>query len=210
MMSQQACWDQGGSSSDSHPNPRDGMSEHVIPTWTAADLYRLDLGGRLHELVQGVLVAVPSPTPAQARARQATRRLLERHGRRTGGGLVLPEGSGLLTQRQPDTVRTADLAFHPNPRWWFDPGDAPQLIPEPPDLVVLVPPEDRSQDETIRHRVHEYLDAGVLMIWTVHLDQQLLTIDRDDEPTLHLERHRQIADLDELPGFAEPVLALFG
>ena len=194
----------------SYLNPRDGMSERAIPAWTAADLYRLDLGGRLHELVQGVLVAVPSPTPAQARARQATRRLLERHGRRVGGGLVLPEGSGLLTQRHPDTVRTADLAYHPNPRWWFEPGDAPQLIPEPPDLVVVVPPEDQSHDETIRSRVHEYLDAGVLMVWTFHLDQRLLTVDRDDEPLLQLELHRQLADLDELPGFAEPVSALFG
>lgn len=182
----------------------------VPPAWTAEEFARIDLGKRPHELMQGVIVSLKGDSPAMSRARQAARRALERYGRRTGAGGLLPEGVAFVTRRRPDTARSADILFYADPP--FPPEDAPgnwtPLVLDPPDLVVVLAPPEASTS-TLMGRVAEYLQAGALMVWVLAAERRRLGIYRDDDPPLLLDESHQIEDMEELPGFQARVADLF-
>jgi Uma2 family endonuclease len=70
--------------------------------------------------------------------------------------------SGIITGRNPDTVRGADIAFYSFDRLPRGPL-APGYGPEVPDLVVEIRSEsDRRRD--IHERIMEYLNAGVTTV----------------------------------------------
>src|SRR5207248_1549779 len=74
-------------------------------------------------------------------------------------GHVLSNDSCIVTERNPDTVRGADVAFYSYervPRGPIPPG----LLSVPPDLVFeVLSPNDRWSD--VHVKVAEYLHAGV-------------------------------------------------
>jgi Uma2 family endonuclease len=84
-------------------------------------------------------------------------------------GRVLCNDSGVITERDPDTVRGADVAYYSYARIPKGPLKA-GYGPEVPELVFEVrSTHDRSRD--VLEKVLEYLDAGVLVV--VVLDPEL-------------------------------------
>ena len=122
-------------------------------------------------------------------------------------GHILTNDAGIITQRGPDTVRGADVAFYSYARLPRGPL-APSYGPEVPDLVVeVVSPSDRWPK--VLAKVAEYLEAGVTVV--VVLDElpptaRLFSADRTTRE-LGPEDVLEIPDL--LPGFSVPVRRLF-
>ncbi len=86
-----------------------------------------------------------------------------------GLGRVMSNDSGVITERDPDTVRGADVAYYSYDRLPRGPLKA-GYGPEVPELVFEVrSTHDRSRD--VLEKVLEYLDAGVLVV--VVLDPEL-------------------------------------
>ena len=104
---------------------------------TADEFLEMDLGEGEHELVRGEIVSMPTPMPAHGRYCMNSSFLLEIFGRATGFGYAITNDSAVQTERGPDTVRGADVAFYSHARW---PREklGKGLIPVPPDLVVEV------------------------------------------------------------------------
>jgi Uma2 family endonuclease len=83
-------------------------------------------------------------------------------------GHVVCNDSGVITERGPDTVRGADIAFYSYAR--VPKGPFPdRYLDTPPELVVeVLSPSDRWPN--VLRKVAEYLDAGVTVV--VVLDDQ--------------------------------------
>ncbi len=167
---------------------------------TAEEFMAMDLGEGIHELVQGEVVEMPQPRPEHGRISFGSGFVLEVYGRASGFGYVTGNDSAVVTERDPDTVRGADVAFYSQGRWPRE-NLGPGLIPVPPDLVIEVySPSNRSGE--MRRKIDEYLRAGVLMVWVLHPVRKQLLIYRADELAPRVYELTDVVDgLDELPGF---------
>ena len=126
--------------------------------------------GERNELVLGRIVEVPPPGNRHGLICARFARLIGNHVVELGLGEVMTNDSGIITHRDPDSVRGADIAYYaaaklpPIEQWtgYFD---------FPPDLVVEVrSPSDRWSK--LVQKAGEYLDAGVLAeIARDHRDQ---------------------------------------
>jgi len=114
------------------------------------------------ELVRGRIIEVPPPQPLHCMICCEFARVLANHVVERRLGRVMTNDSGVITHRNPDSLRGADVAFYraaklpPIANWtgYFD---------FPPDLVVEVrSPSDRWSEMV--HKAGEYLAAGVLVV----------------------------------------------
>lgn len=135
---------------------------------TALEFSRRRDPGHPEELVQGRVVAVPPPDRRHGYLCGQAYYLIRRFVEERDLGRVMSNDSGVVTERNPDTVRGADVAYYSYARLPRGPLPA-GYGPEVPELVVEVrSANDRWRD--IHEKVAEYLRAGVLAV--VVLDQE--------------------------------------
>jgi Uma2 family endonuclease len=172
---------------------------------TEADLMRLDDDSCRHELVAGVVVAEPFPTPGHDRT---FRRLLRLLGDFVGAhalGEVFGE-TGYVLARDPDTVRGPDLSFVSRER--LSTFDDSRFFSGAPDLAVEI--LSRSNRPGAMHaKVADYLAAGTRLVWVVDPEQKSVTAYRELLAPRRLESNETLDGGDVLPGLAIPVEAIF-
>lgn len=168
------------------------MSTTAAALLTAEEYAELPDDGRPTELVRGVVVPMNMPTPRHGEICCQTSYLLKQYLETRPVGRAVSNDSGVVTERGPDTVRGADVAFFSyakTPR-----GPLPKgYLPVPPELVFEV----RSTGDRwrkINEKVHEYLGAGVVLVCVLdqqtetahvfHADQPPREVKRDEELTL--------------------------
>jgi Uma2 family endonuclease len=175
---------------------------------TAEEFMAADLGDGTFELVRGEVIEVPPPMPEHGRVCVNTGFVLETYGRQSGRGYALSNDSAVLTERDPDTVRGADIAFYSHERW--PRSEVGKTVPPvAPDVAVEVySPGNRPG--TMSRKVAEYLSAGALMVWVIYPASRSIAIHRsDDQPPLVLHDGDVIEGLLELPGFRCAVADFF-
>jgi Uma2 family endonuclease len=125
---------------------------------TADEYLQLAHTGVPTELVRGEIVGMNPPQFRHSYLCSRVDRILGAFVEDNDLGITACNDGGVVTQRGPDTVRGADVAFYSIARV---PADAPLEGYAPsPDLVVEVrSPSDRMPD--ILAKVSEYLGAGV-------------------------------------------------
>jgi len=161
------------------------------------------------ELVRGEVVEVsPGGMYLHACVCMNVAYLLHDYGKRSGYGYALTNDFAVRTERDPDTVRGADVGFYSNARLPRDASN-PSLPEVPPDLVVEVYSPSNRRSE-ILGKVHEYLNVGVLMVWVVHPEKRTVAIYRPGDPTpVLLTDGDTLEDLPELPGFCCALAEIF-
>src|SRR5262249_17022218 len=115
--------------------------------------------------------------------------------------------SGVVTERDPDSMRGADVAFYSYSRIPKGPFPQHAYLTVVPELVFEVfSPSDRWPK--VLAKVAEYLNAGVTVVCVVDPDSQTVQVYRDALPqTLHGDDELTIPDV--LPGFRTPVRRFF-
>lgn len=120
--------------------------------------------GYPEELVKGRIVRMAPPNRRHGEVCVRTVRLLDTFVDRHDLGRVLSNDSGIITKRDPDTVRGADVAYYSYTR--MPKGPAPNDYGEgegAPELVVEVRSPGNSWGD-IQIKVGEYIGAGVLYV----------------------------------------------
>src|SRR5262249_22563256 len=122
-------------------------------------------------------------------------------------GHVLTNDSGVVTERDPDTVRGADVAFYGYdqvPR-----GPLPRrYLPVAPRLVFEVrSPTDRWND--VLAKVSEYLRAGVLVVCVVDDPREQIHVFQPEDAPAILSGDDEFTLPDLLPGFRVAVRRFF-
>ncbi len=174
---------------------------------TAEEFGRRPDPGYPEELVQGRIVAMPPPTPRHGQVCGQSYYLLRRHADDHDLGHVVSNDSGVITERDPDTVRGADVSFYSYNR--LPKGPIPSgYLSFPPNLVIEVcSPDDRWRD--ILTKVNEYLDAGVTCIIVLDPEPQTAHIFRADRAPQQLGPDDDLTVPDILPDFRVKLARFF-
>ena len=119
---------------------------------------------------------------------------------------MLSNDSGIITQRDPDTVRGADVSYYSYQR--VPKGQSPiGYAGASPHIVfeVVSPANTRSEIAT---KIGEYLNVNINVVCVVDPEYQTVNLHFADLPTEKLSGDQPLTFAD-LPGFSLPVRKLF-
>ena len=180
----------------------------IIETLITAEEYqRLHDRGVRTELVRGRIVRMNMPVPRHGI--YCTRIIVPLGGflERADLGQLASNDSGVVTERDPDTVRGADISYYSYTR--LPKGRIPDgYLEVAPELVFeVLSPTDRWKD--VLAKVAEYLKAGVLCVCIVDPQREVFVVYYPDKPeeTLTSDQAFELAWL--LPGFSLPLKDVF-
>ena len=162
------------------------------------DAYRI-------ELVRGRLVREPRPASLHGAvsARLATR--LQQFIEVRGRGVVLVD-AGVVTARDPDTVRGPDIAYYSSERI-PDKGFATSFW-GPPDLAVeILSPSNGAA--AMREKIAEYLEAGVRCVWVVDPRARSVSVHRPGDGVRTVREPDGLEGDEVLPGFRLSLRTIF-
>jgi Uma2 family endonuclease len=174
---------------------------------TIEDYVRLPDDGRPSELVRGRIVEMNPPLPRHGQIAANSIYLLASYIRPHELGHLVGNDSGVVTERDPDTLRGADLAFYSYAK--VPRGPLPRsYLQVPPDLIFEV----RSKDDRWRKvltKVAEYLNAGVSVVCVLDEPPPVIHIYRPDERDQVLGADDELTIPEVLGDFRMPVRRFF-
>jgi Uma2 family endonuclease len=183
------------------------MATAALPPLTAEEFGRRPDPGFPEELVRGRIVRMPPPNRRHGQFCGQAYFLLRSHIDAHDLGHLLSNDSGIITERGPDTVRGADVAFYSYAR--IPRGPLPQSYgPEVPEFVVEVrSPGDRWPE--VLAKVTEYLNAGVLVVLVLDPDSSTAHVYRVDQHPQMLSADDELTVPDVLGAFRVAVRRFF-
>lgn len=162
--------------------------------------------GAMHELVRGRIVTASVPTFLHGMIVGRACGLLDQFVRpRKLGRVVLR--TGLITERDPDSVRGPDVAYWSAERLPLN--KRPEVYPEvSADLCVEVLSPGESLART-QEKLTEYFNCGVRLVWIVDPDACTVAVHRGLDPAGVLTEADTLSGEDVIPGFACRVEEIF-
>jgi Uma2 family endonuclease len=173
---------------------------------TADEFAQLPNDGRPKELVRGRVVYMNVPWPRHGQICVKTVMLLGSFVEERELGHVVSNDSGVKTERGPDTVRGADVAFYSYGR--VPPGPFPKgYLPAVPELVFEVRSHTDGWPKVLA-KVAEYLEAGVSLVCVLDDATETAHIYKTDETRI-LTGDQSLTLPGVLPGFEVAVRRFF-
>lgn len=162
--------------------------------------------GSKQELIRGVVVAMPPPGFNHGVCQLRVGGLMDHHARTNQQGRVTVE-SGVITERDPDTVRGPDVSFWSKERLPFHlkPKGYPDVAP---DLCVEVLSPFKKL-RLLLQKLKEYFERGVRMVWIIDPEERTVTVYRSATEGKILHESATLSGEDVLPGFSCRVADLF-
>jgi Uma2 family endonuclease len=159
------------------------------------------------ELVRGVIVPMNQPGFRHGLICGQTYFLLRLYLKDHDVGRVLSNDSGIITQRDPDTVRGGDVTFYSYER--VPRGDSPAGYPQAsPNIVFEVrSPNDRWSE--IHEKIAEYLTAGVELVCVLVPETTAAHLFYPDRPGVILQGDEELILPAPLNEFHQPISAFF-
>jgi Uma2 family endonuclease len=176
-------------------------------TLSAEEYWALPDDGRRTELVRGKVLTIPSPGFQHGELCLRIGFVIMQFLAAKPFGRIVSNDAGVITERDPDTVRGPALSFYSFDR--LPSHQSPQGYPDvAPDLSLEVKsPSDRWNK--LVSKAAELLDAGVTVVCIVDPESQKVQIHRADEAVRTLARDEFLEFADVLPGFSVRVGDLF-
>lgn len=175
---------------------------------TAEEFGLLPEDGRLSELVRGRIVPVNMPYPRHGEICVNVVLLIGNHVTARQLGRIVSNDSGVVTERDPDTVRGADVAYYSYERVPKGPLPRRKYLDVAPDLAIEVRSPGDPWSEVLA-KVAEYLRAGVKAVVVLDEQTRTLTIYRPDVPHQVLNDETEFSLPDILGDFRVAVGRLF-
>jgi Uma2 family endonuclease len=165
---------------------------------TAEEYLLLPDNGQPTELVRGRIVPLNMPFPRHGESCSAIVILLGTFVKEQDLGRLVSNDSGVVTERDPDTVRGADVAFYSYDR--VPRGPLPQAyLPVAPEVVFEVrSPGDRWRE--VLAKVVEYLGVGVVAVCVLDSNTQTARVYSSDQP-------EQVFTAEDEPTLPAPLAA---
>jgi Uma2 family endonuclease len=174
---------------------------------TAEEYWQLPENGLPTELVRGRIVPMNVPYPRHGQICVNGIRLVGHWLDGHDIGHLVSNDAGVITERDPDTVRGADIAFYTYAR--VPKGPFPEgYLAVAPDLIFEVrSPADPWKK--VLAKVAEYLNAGVSMVCVLDPQSQRIHIYYADQPERILEADEELTLPEVLGDFRAPVRRFF-
>lgn len=163
-----------------------------------------------YELVNGELEPVMPANPRHGRIAGTIAQRLNEHlsMHRIGGVVYVEAGYVLRLKRDRERLRGPDVSFVSQEKlaaYGGEPGKG--FFRLVPDLVVEIDSPDNTG--VLQTRIHDYLEAGTLLLWVIHLTTRSATVYRGDSTALLLHTADSLDGEDVIPGFTLPLSELF-
>ena len=175
---------------------------------SADDLLRLSGEGAKGELIRGVFHETMSAGVNHGRIVVKLVLLMGAFVMPRRLGTLLASDTGVLLERNPDTVREPDIAYISAEKLPIG-EDVPGYSEVVPDLVVEVASPNDSRME-VRRKALMWLEHGVGLVWVVHPDSHAIDVYQPDCSILTLTEDDTLEGGDVLPGFTCQVSDIFG
>ncbi|MEX2213332.1 MAG: Uma2 family endonuclease [Phycisphaeraceae bacterium] len=174
---------------------------------TAEEYAGLPDDGCRTELVRGRIVYLNMPMPTHGYICARIVRLVGNYVDDHDLGRVFSNDSGIITERHPDSVRGADVAFYSYNR--LPRGPLPDAYPPlAPEVVFEVKsPSDSVKQMTVK--AGEYLDAGVLQVCLVDPSIQRVSVLSVNAEPFSLKEKELLTFPGTIPGLEIPILKIF-
>lgn len=174
---------------------------------TAEEFGQMPDDGRRTELVRGRIIELPPPGFLHGNVCFKIAFVLGIFVEGRDLGRLVTNDTGIVTRRDPDSVRGADIAFYSFGR--LPKGTTPSLYPEvAPELVVEVrSPSDRWRD--VHDKVAEYLALGVLVVCVLDPEPRSAHLYYPDQPNRTLGPEDELSVPECLGDFRVGVGRLF-
>jgi Uma2 family endonuclease len=174
---------------------------------TAEEYMALPDTGFPNELVRGKIVPLYVPTPRHGQICGHIVYLIGRYLDAHDLGHLVCNDSGIITERDLDTVRGADVAFYSYQR--VPPGPLPQgYLSVAPELVFeSCSPTDHWS--AILAKVAEYLEAGVTVVCVLDQMTERCHLYRNEEEIQVFTGEQELTISDVLPEFRVVVRRFF-
>lgn len=175
------------------------------PPLTAAELYHMgDIGPS--ELINGEIVTQMPTGHPHAFIESMLAFFLNLFMRQHKIGRILTGEVGIVTKRQPDSIRAADVAFISHERLALTQTEG--YLDVAPELVVeIMSPGNAWSD--MQEKLAEYFAIGVQMIWVVDPRLEQVHVYRSLEQVRLLRKQDTLPGEDVLPGFAVALVDIF-
>lgn len=177
---------------------------------TAEEFYdwvnRPENEGRQYELDRGEVIEVTRPAEFHGVLCAWIAHLLWSYALQRGRGCVCSNDTGLLVERDPDTLRGPDLMFLDEPLGLEQLSR--KFTQRIPKLVIeVMSPTDRMTQ--LNRRIGQYLERGVGLVWLLDAEVRSVTVYRRDKYPRVLDDTEELTGEDVLPDLRLPVAELF-
>jgi Uma2 family endonuclease len=150
------------------------------------------------ELVRGEVIQLPPPVKPHSAVCVKVAYFLTAYVFQRNHGYTTCNDSGVLLERDPDTVRGPDVALYEDAQKFADLH--PKYGEVPPRLAVeVLSPNDRALNFV--RKINDYLKAGVSMVWAIDPETRTLTVYRPNQAQVVLDASQELTAEDVLPGF---------
>jgi Uma2 family endonuclease len=191
---------------------REASDELQEPITSEEFLAMGEMDGR-YELVEGQIVEVdkeatmgfPSFRHGQIEVRLG--RHLDEFVQEHALGHVAGGEVGIYTERDPDTLRGADMVFVSNERFGTRSPEATYLDVAPELIVEIISPSNFWGD--MRDKLKEYFDLGTERVWVVESENEAVLVFRSPTDLTELEAGDTLDGEGALDGFSVPIETLF-
>ncbi len=157
------------------------------------------------ELIRGEIVALPPPKGKHGLVCAEIARLLGNFVKPARLGWVTTNDSGVILDRDPDTLVGPDVAFWSIARQPAIPADYFEI---PPDIAVeVLSPNDRRKD--VREKIKEYVQNSVKLVWLVDPDTRTVMVYPGSLRGIELDEADTLTGGEVLPGFSCKIAELF-
>jgi len=174
---------------------------------TAEEYARLPDRGVPTELVRGEVIEMNMPFPRHGQVCVNIAFLLRDFLKGRNLGHVISNDAGIITERDPDTVRGGDVWFVSYQK--VPKGPLPNdYLSFPPDIVFEVLSKD-DRWPRVYAKVAEYLDVGVPVVCVVDPRNETVRLYFPEEPEVTLTAADDLEFPNQLPGFSVLVQQLF-
>jgi Uma2 family endonuclease len=175
--------------------------------FTAEEYRDLPDNGQPTELVRGRIVALNMPAPRHGQICVKVVRLVGRYLDDHDIGQLVSNDAGIVTERDPDTVRGGDVEFYSYSR--VPRGPLPRgYLTVVPELIFEVRSATDRWSRLLR-KVAEYLEAGVTLVCVLDEQTETARVYRQQEPDQILTAEQDLTLAEVLPEFRVPVRRFF-
>jgi Uma2 family endonuclease len=158
------------------------------------------------ELERGEVVEVSRPGERHGFVCSNVTRILGNYTFQRRQGYTCSNDTGLILERDPDTVRGPDVVLYDQTRRFDDLN--PRYSDRPPTLAVeVLSPNDKWAKVT--RRITGFLSRGIAVIWLVDPEGRSVTVYRGSQLPQVFEGDDELTGDPELPGFRCRVADLF-
>jgi len=150
------------------------------------------------ELVRGEVIELPSPRKIHGVVCVNVVTELNLYVRQRRKGYITSNDSGVILERDPDTVRGPDVALYEDASKFADLH--PKYGEVPPRLAVeVLSPDDKAKHVT--RKITDYLNNGVDLVWLIDPEDRTVTVYRRERGQYLLKVDEELTGDDVLPDF---------